>query len=1189
MAFLALISCIAAMGQVLKGSISGTAVDPNGAVIPGAKVTATHIGTGAVFNTTTDSAGLFRFNLIPAGNYKVEVSAPGFQTAVQNNVGVIAGRDSGLNMVKLTVGEASTTVEVTAAAPLIESTQSQVTNTFTSETLNTFPGVQENEGLDNLALFVPGVSASRDNNFSNVNGGLGFSVNGLRGRNNDQQIDGQNNNDNSVAGPGVFLSDAEWVNQYILVTNQFGPEYGRNAGSVVNIITKSGGNAWHGSIYGNENNSIFNSMTNFQKNFDTDAAGNPLHHPPRMNDEFTGFQIGGPLVKNRLFFAGGFNDEIISVNSPFTSGGITPTPAGLATLASCFPSGPGAQAVAALSGFGPFGVTAGSPVATNLTTGVVTGCPAAQFGTVTRVLPTPDHIYDFYGRSDLQVGGDTIVGRYIYNRNTFFNLDDGLQGAAAGYPFNEPALGQAILASWTHNFGTHMVNELRGSFGRLNVEFGGNTIGNTMPGANQLDQAPANITFDNPNTNLGFGPATNLPQQRIVNTWQGQDNWNYVRGKHQIKAGVNFTYQRSPNIFLPNINGQFRFADWDAFFANTPDRVRVAAGPSSLDFREYDTFIYGGDDWKLTRSLTLNLGLTWTFYGQPANLFNDITTARESNPSTAFWNPAVPLSQRTDPRIPAPKNNFGPSIGFAYAPQWGGFLTGNGQTVIRGGYRYLYDPPFYNIYLNVATSAPEVFLQSITGTNAAAQPMPAIPTGPNVRAQLAGSLQTGVFDPRTQNETTVTPDFGPDRVHSWSLGIERQISKNSAVEARYVGNHAIDLFQSVDGNPFIADLQAQFPQFVPPGLTPCPATQQIGPNAGTDVGRVNCGAGVLRQRTNTGFSNYNGVQLEYRANNILKQLTVRAGYTFSKTLDNVSEIFSTGVAGNTVAFPQNPVDPSRGEYSFSGLDYPHTLSIIVAEQVPFFKDQHGIFGHVLGGWVIAGNYLLQSGQRYTPSQVTGIASATAAGDFYDAAFLGAFVGTDTARPFLGNLNAPATSVGIFAGDACNLFGSIGPGGPEPICNGSIPATQLISLNAINQTQAGLLDINENPVAPVTATSAQVRYIVNAGTAQTIFGTPFGNMPRNIAQDAISNIANLSLAKRFKLSERASFELRANFLNVLNHANYASIDPFVEDASATPKTPFNGFGDPTVSNDVPNNINFPVSASRRVVFGGTLRF
>ena len=1195
MVFLALISCIATMGQVLKGSISGTAADPNGAVIPGASVKATNTDTGTELKTTTNNEGVFRFNLIPSGNYKLEITAPGFQTVVQNGIVVVAGRDSSLNIVKLTVGEASTTVEVTAEAPLMETTQSQVTNTFTSSVLSTFAGVQDNEGLDNLALFVPGVGASRDNNFSNVNGGTGFTVNGLRGRNNDQQIDGQNNNDNSVAGPGVFVSDTEWVSQYVLVTNQFGPEYGRNAGSVVNIITKSGGNAWHGSIYGTENNSILNSMTNFQKNFDTDPAGNPLHHPPRMNDEFSGFQLGGPWVKNKLFVSGGFNNEIISTNNPFSSGGVTPTPAGLASLASCFPTGASAQSVAALSKFGPFGVTGGSPVATNVaavdihnpTTSAVV-CPGVQFGNVTRLLSTPDHIYDFYVRTDWQVGSDTIVGRYIYNRNTFFNLDDGAQGAAAGYPFNEPALGQAVLASWTHNFGTHMVNEARVSFGRLNVEFGGNTIGNTLPGTNQLDQAPANITFNNPNANLGFGPATNLPQQRIVNTWQGQDNWNYVLGKHQLKAGVNFTYQRSPNIFLPNINGQFRFADWDNFFANTPDRVRVAAGPSSLDFREYDTFLYVGDDWKVRQSLTLNLGVTWTYYGQPANLFNDITTKRESNPATAFWNTSLPLSVRTDPRIDAPKDAVGPSVGFAYSPLWGGWLTGNGKTVIRGGYRYLFDPPFYNIYLNIATSAPQVFLQSLTGAKAAAQPMPATPTGPVVRTQLGPSLQTGVFDPRTQNQTTIAPNFGPDRVHSWTLGVEREVTKNSAIEARYVGNHAKDLFQSVDGNPFIADLQAQFPQFVPPGLTPCPATQQIGPGAGTDVGRVTCGPGVLRQRANSGFSNYNGVQLEFRANNLLKQLTVRAGYTYAKTLDNVSEIFSTGVAGNTVAFPQNPVSPDRGEYSLSGLDYPHTFSLLVSEQLPFFKDQHGLMGHLLGGWVVAGNYFLESGQRYTPSQVSGIASATAAGDFFDARFIGAFVGTDTARPFFGNPSAPETSVGIFAGDACNLFGSIGPGGPEPICNGSIAPTQLLSLNAINQSKAGLLDANGNPVAAVPATSGQVRFIVNGGTAETIFGTPFGNVARNLSQDAISNIANVSVAKRIKLSERSSFELRTSFVNVFNHPNFASIDPFLEDAGA-PRAPGTGFADPTVTNDVPGTINFPVSASRRIVFGGTIRF
>src|ERR1051326_1987028 len=217
-----------------------------------------------------------------------------------------------MGSIALTVGEVPPSVEVSAETPLSETTQSQVTNTFAGTQLTTFAGVTENQGLDNLALFIPGVVAARDNGFSNTNGGTGFAVNGLRGRNNDQQIDGQNNNDNSVGGPGLFLSDTEFVQQYVLVTSQFGPEYGRNAGSVVNVITKSGSNAWHGSIYAHENNTVLNSMTNFQKRFATDAAGNPSTEIPRANDEFGGFTVGGPVIKNKLFFFGGFDQQIIS-------------------------------------------------------------------------------------------------------------------------------------------------------------------------------------------------------------------------------------------------------------------------------------------------------------------------------------------------------------------------------------------------------------------------------------------------------------------------------------------------------------------------------------------------------------------------------------------------------------------------------------------------------------------------------------------------------------------------------------------------------------------------------------------------------------------------------------------------------------------------------------------------------------
>jgi hypothetical protein len=331
-----------------------------------------------------------------------------------------------------------------------------------------------------------------------------------------------------------------------------------------------------------------------------------------------------------------------------------------------------------------------------------------------------------------------------------------------------------------------------------------------------------------------------------------------------------------------------------------------------------------------------------------------------------------------------------------------------------------------------------------------------------------------------------------------------------------------------------------------------------------DLGRVTCGQGILRERINSGFSNYNALQTEFRANNLFKQLTVRLSYTFSKTLDNVSEIFSTFGGGNTVAFSQNPFDPLHGEYSFSGLDYPHQGSLLFTEQLPFFHDQHGFLGRVLGGWTISGDYLLASGQRYTPSQLFA-AQAGASGDFFDSGFLGAFnSGIDSARPFLGNTSAPNSSVGIFAADACNLFGACTTAATNP--------TALLSLNALNQTPSSATAFTEQVVS-----NNQVHYIINSGTSQTVFGTPFGTSPRNIAQDAITNIASFSLFKGIKFSERVGIDFHATAINVFNHPNFQSVDPFVEDAGLQQQ--FTGFGDPSLTNSQP----------RRLIVGAKLSF
>jgi hypothetical protein len=1160
-ATLALLYAIPSLAQVVKGSISGTVTDPQGAVVSGATVKAINDATGATLATTTDSSGSFHFNLIPVGTYRVEMTATGFKTTVQNNIVVAAGRDSGLGAIPLTVGEVTTAVEVTADAPLIETTQSQVTNTFAGTQLTTFAGVTENQGLDNLALFVPGVVAARDNGFSNTNGGTGFSVNGLRGRNNDQQIDGQNNNDNSVGGPGLFVSDTEFVQQYILVTSQFGPEYGRNAGSVVNIITKSGSNAWHGSIYEHENNTVLNSMTNFQKRFATDAAGNPLTSIPRANDEFGGFSIGGPIVKNKVFFFGGFDQQLISQNTLYTSAGNVPTPNGIATLSACFP---GSQSLQALKSFGPYAISSGNP--TPFGTFIDNSdpsCAGVELGGVERTLPTHTHNFNWVTRMDLQLGSDSIMGRYLFNRGNNFNLDFG--DAAAGFPVSVPALSQAILLGDTHNFNTHVVNELRVGFNRLNVVFATNTLG-TVPSDTGVDQAISRATFTDPSL-LPFGLNGAFPEGRIVNTWQAQDNLNWVKGKHTFKAGANYTYQRSPNTFLPNLNGAFRFADWQAFAADTPNRVRIAAGTPTLDFREHDTFLYAGDDWKLRQNLTVNLGLTWTYYGQPANLFNDLTTARESNPATAFWRQDIPLSQRTSPKLDAPTKSFGPSLGFAYTPSWGGFLTGHGKTVFRGGYRFLYDPPFYNIYLNIANSAPVVFLNTFTGSQITpSMILPAHPFGPDVRAELSPQLQKLVFDPRSlgAGEVTIANNFGPDKVNSWNFGFEREITRNSAMELRYVGNHAYNLFQTVNGNPIVTGNST-----APAGLTGCTSPQVLlgpGQTANPALGRADCSKGLVLERNNGGYSNYNGLQAEFRANNLFKQLGIRAAYTYSHTLDNVSEIFSSGVGGNTLAFAQNPWDTGRGEYSYSGLDIPHQFSIAATEQLPFFTGQHGLFGHVLGGWAVSANYIWASGQRYTPLQTFGEAFQTAPSNNYDSTWLLNNVGVDLARPFVGNVSAPANTVGIFAGDACGFFGS----------SCALPANQLVTFSQDVQSGLDGTAVQQNAV----------RYIINASTAQNIFGTPFGSR-RNLSQDAVTNIANLALFKNIKMNERASLEFNATFQNVFNHPNFQSIDPNIEDAglSRSQQAPFVGFADPSVTNDVVGN----ALGNRIVRFGLTFRF
>jgi len=1159
-----LISPETSRAQLSTGSLSGIVIDAQRAPVPNAEVSITKVATREKLTTITGADGSFHGNALLAGIYTVRVAKTSFKQLLIENAPVNAGSDLGLGELQLILGEASTTITVQSVSGLVERTAPQLSRSFGTQALTSLPGILENNGLDNLALLVPGVADSRDLGFSSANGAQ-FSVNGLRGRSTDQQIDGQNNNDNYETGPLISLGDPEFVAQYELTTGNFNAEFGRNSGSVVNIVTKSGTNDLHGSLYATESNWRFNSLSANQKIFEG------LTKVPAFNDAFLGGTIGGPIAKDKLFFFAGVNSEILNQTEVFAAAQLTPTPSGVKTLSACFPD---SASVQALRLYGPYSVKAGAPTPVGVVIPMdIPGCGTVATAGIQRSLPADARQNNFIIKFDYQTPKNHFSGRYLYARRLSSNSDGAV---AAGYSADGFQLSQDYNFSWTRFLGVSTANEFRASYGRNDFQDGGNSLGGTVPRASKLGAALTFVTFTNSNL-LSFGVPPGLPAGRIANTYQFHDNWTHIAGRHALKLGVDVTQVRAPITMLINYNGSFQFTDFAAFATNSPDQIRIASGNPYLDFRETDLYPYAADEIRLANNLILTLGLTWSYYGQPANILHKITT-RSQTGDDPLWNSSLPLSVTTSPEIPAARNGWAPGIGFAWSPR-NNFLHLGNNTVFRGGYRVSYDPAAYITYAKEANDSPNVISTTLTGTDAGATPLPAVPSGDNVRTLLGPHLQTGIFDPRGFGQTTVSPDFGPDRVHQWSVGVQQEIFHNAALEVRYVGNHGTRLFQSIDGNPYILGLANTHPDLVPAGWKPCPASQAAIPEL---VGRVNCtGAALVRERANTGYSDYNGLQIELRSTSLWRQLTLQSSYTFSKTTDNASEIGGTGSAGNTLAVSQSQVNFTDQEHGLSGLDFPHKFVLSAVEEIPFFKNRGGVVGQVLGGWRAAAVYTLSSGQPYSAVQFS--LSCNAGGDIcasspsdanpYDPAFNAEYALPDgSLRPFLGSDNAPVQSVGIFAKDICASDSS------GILCgNSAISPFTLISLNQFNNGFTGTrLDSSGRVISDSThpaqvVAKDQVRFVANTKTAVAFFGSPFGNVGRNTLRDGHTNVLNFSAFKITKLSESLILQLHTDFLNALNHPNYSSVDPFIDDAGRAAEA--TGFANPHLFGSSHRTISF----------------
>lgn len=1163
------LAAVTATAQETTGSLRGTVVDPNGAVVAGANVTLTNTATGSSQTKQTSGDGNFEFAKLSPGDYTVTVEATGFKRSLSKGVSVKLGIVNPLD-VKLEAGNVSETVTIAAnTEEIVQRDQSQLSTTIETRKIEDLPSNAAGSGLDTLALLAPGVIP---NNSGGVNtNGTGLSVNGNRARSNNFQIDGSDNNDLSVAGPALFVDAQDSLQEYQVITNNFSAQYGRNQGAIINLVTKSGTNDFHGTLFEHHrDNKVLDSLDNIEK------AGGQLKPNPSLFNVFGG-QVGGPIYLPK-FGEGGksvwkgtnkafFHFDYQGIRNPAQ---VTLRSTSLAIVNSEFPrllaTFPGNNVLAAVTQFSAFAfgatprtdLTGASTVFINPTLPAATRISATrrpgdqgpftiggpfdvvnlggtlfQAANPQRIVSEPftENYWDF--RFDVKPNNkDSVTFRFLKQKQLFVNT----LASSNGFDGDLPATSRNFGGNWTRQISSSMVNEFRATNQRIGVEFGGCSATNAgcVPAPLSIGQAYTNISFGgvlgltkSSETLQTIGPATNLPQGRVGKVYQFADNLSWTRGKHSLIFGAEFKHLNEVVPFLPNFNGQFAYSSVTRLLNNAPSSISVTAGDPTLAFTENDQYYFIQDDFKLRSNFTLNLGVRYEYTGQPINKLHEVTVARESS-GQGFFDPTLPLSVRTVPSVPADKNNFAPRFGFAWSPKFEHGLmhklVGNDATVIRGGYSIAYDASFYNILLNVQNGAPfsaAIALSSgnvLSSTTTSPLPLPANAFGNIVRAAASSSgvLPLGKLNPLFLSQTQVAPDFHSPYSEQWSFGIQHQFGRNQVAEARYVGNRGIGLFQNINDNFFAGPMAngitnwfgtginlPAFPQFLPAGVTAqvCtdnPATPFV--NESACNGRIKRQAGITT-RANTATSNYNGLQTRYNARLMKDSLSLGAAYTWSKTIDNASEIFAFDIAS---ANAQNPFNINGPERSISQIDRRHAFSANFIYQVPFFKEQKGIVGHVLGGWQLNGVYVLVSGEPYTPGQ------------FFNGSVLGvgnAYL-TSGERPFIGNPNADPRLVGISQTDAFLIFGA-------PLTN----PNGFYSFNEIN--------LNGNFVS---VTPAQVHFIANLPGAAKIFGTPFGDSTRNSLLGPRLNQLNMGLFKHIKLKERLQLELRAEAYNVLNHPN-----------------------------------------------------
>ncbi|MBS1830737.1 MAG: TonB-dependent receptor [Acidobacteria bacterium] len=1013
--------------------------DPTGAAIPNAKVTLRNLETGVTREQMAASEGAFSFNLLQIGKYELKAEANGFRTSMapaEVKAGEIANA-----VLKLEVGQVTETVTVSDAVAMLDTQNAQLQTSVTGAAIQDIP-VNRNPNL--FAMTAPGVAPVSSNN--PFLGSGSFNSNGGRGRGNNITVDGITATDVSVTGTGGPLGPLNFsaIKEVKVITNNFSAEYGRNSSAQVMYITKNGTNSLRGEVY----EYLQNDKLNARPFFDTTGKTNIT------KTNTYGFEVGGPVYipkvldgRNKLFWHAAYEG--------YKNRGVGATRIARVPTAGQVASVTDPTARAILQQY---------------------AVPTSPSGQITTAAPAKTDTYQWSVRGDANLGSrDTLWARYsifdsVQNSTGLTFIDTNLPGFGASSK-NRPR--QATLAE-THLVGASAVNEFRFGFGQSLPGFPIDTPYALGPRINFSDASVA-----------GLGVSSILPQGREQRTYQFTDNFSLIRGSHNLKFGGEYYYLEADSYFDSSIRPVITFATFADFANGTPASFAQNFGDSVRANRVRNFFAFAQDDWKVTRNLTLNLGVRMEYAGGPTESNKLISNLNLDNRASygAAGTGAFGLMETGKPSFNSNKN-WGPRFGFAWTPR------GSSKTVVRGGYGVAYDFVFLNPITNQRFLPPFIIAGSLQGAaNFTGNDSFARIVAGTSATQAAFRSQIGTLSQTTLNFGNISPaiqqNLANPQVQQWNLGVQREILGGVVVKGSYVGTKGnflprtrpINLIGSqVPAATSVADEDARLAQFQTAfaGLAGTPTRRS---------NRIDGRYNVINYVESSANSIYHGAQFEVQKR--FASYMFNANYTFAKAIDDNSDVL--GVLVNDSSGQQDPRD-NKNNRAVSQFDINQRLVISHHWEMPFFKDSpSSLVRGLLGGWAFAGISSFRSG----------------------------FPTTLLAGPRRGITDTVLLG-GTTATQRANASGSVNF---KPVPAGSAGAP--------------LGTAAQGPVAIST-------YATSLGLSQPLLGN-IGNLGRGTHRLNGERNFDWNIYKNFRFWERAHFQVRAEFYNIFNNTSFQDVD------------------------------------------------